>query len=55
MTTTTNISRHCADGKHKRCLGTVALLPTDDGGKRIVPCECSSDQCTHTPPATPSA
>lgn len=49
MSTTTDtqrVSRNCANGHHKRCLGTVYVSPPEKG-KRLAPCECPVSGCGH--------
>ncbi len=43
-TATPTVSRNCADGRHHRCLGTVAVFPPVDG-HTLVTCECPD--CRH--------
>ncbi len=42
---TPKVSRNCATGKHRRCLGTVRLYPQS----ALVPCQCTAEGCDHGP------
>lgn len=42
----TRVSRNCHEGRHKRCLGTVYVLPPVNG-EYLVPCQCKVRGCEH--------
>lgn len=47
-TTPREVSKNCAENRHHRCLGTVAVYPPVNG-RTLVECECTAPGCTHGP------
>lgn len=53
MTTATStaareVSKNCAEGRHHRCLGTVAVYPPKKG-RAMIECQCDAPDCDHGP------
>lgn len=42
----TRITRFCAEGRHRRCLGVVNVVPAVKG-RHLAPCECTAPDCHH--------